>query len=321
MNFRHLREQWFLIGMALVTALALWNPAHLVDHAGPFLQRIHAQEWGLALIFILSGLELHVGHILDALRDWRGVCLSMLATFLLAPLLAWGLSRVAPSQGIAIGLCIIGVVSTTQASGIVMSGAAGGSAAHALLISILSNMVCIFTIPAQLQWLTGQHALHVELPWLSTSLKLGALIVLPLLAGMALRQPLAPTLAALPFRPSVLSRGMILVFIFMGLCAGRASIMDKGNQVVVALALVLALHLSLVIILWITLRALGRGQGRRESIFFMGIQKTLPQAIWLQTTYFSSYGMALVVCVLYHISQLVVDSYFVGRLAKKQSAV
>ena len=43
--------------------------------------------------------------------------------------------------------------------------------------------------------------------------------------------------------------------------------------------------------------------------------KTLAQAIWLQTTYFPAAGLSLVVCVLYHLIQLVMDSYFVGKLA------
>lgn len=316
MRFRLLREQWFLVGVAGVAALALWNPSRLIETAGPFLRHIHAHEWGLALIFVLAGLELHMSHIREAMRDWSGVAVSMTATFIVAPLIAFLLARLAPSTDIALGLFILGVVSTTQASGIVMTAAAGGKPAHALLICVLSNMLCIFTIPVQLQWLMGGHTLQVQIPWIPTTLKLGSLILLPLFAGMALRQPLAHTLAKLPFRLNVPSRLLILVFIFMGLCEGRASLLGHGSQLGSALALGVSFHLILAAIVWIALLAMGRGAGNRESVFFMGIQKTLPQAIWLQTTYFPAAAMALVVCILYHVSQLIMDSWLVGRFAK-----
>ena len=327
--------------MAGVFALALADPGGFTAPLGRWLTTVRANEVCLAIIFVMSGLDMNLGHIREALRDWRGLALSMAFTFIVAPLLAWGLSFASSSPGIALGMMILGVVSTTQASGIVMAGAAGGRAAHALLISVLSNALCVFTIPIQLAWMLAGTAPDIRLPWAATMLKLAGLILLPLAVGMAMRRVVGigraaeSRLAAVPtdrsplataptgrsgwrLKPSVISRLMVLAIILIGLCGGRGNILGGGTRVAEAFALTLILHLALAGLLWGTLRALGWGAGRRESIFFMGIQKTLPQAIWLQATYFAPHGLALVVCLLYHVTQLILDSWWVGRMAARR---
>lgn len=314
MTFRLLRDQWFLVGVLLVTALTLVNPVGMALPVGNWLATHKGNEICLMLIFILSGLDLDGSQIMQALVDWQGVLIALASVFVLSPLLAWGFAQIAPSPDVALGLFLVGVVSTTQASGIVMAAAAGGRAAHALFITIMGNVVCIATIPLTLAWLVGTQGSQVSLPWQSMMGKLALLILLPLCVGMALRRPLAGTLARLPFKPSQLNRLLILVILFIGLSQGRANILGEGRLVMAALGLTIALHLVKAGLLWTALKGLGYGPGRRESVFFMGIQKTLPQAIWLQAAYFPTQGMALVVCVLYHISQLIIDSGFVGRL-------
>jgi sodium/bile acid cotransporter 7 len=56
------------------------------------------------------------------------------------------------------------------------------------------------------------------------------------------------------------------------------------------------------------------GPGRRESILFMGGQKTLTLSIILQVSLFPQYGLALAVCVLHHIIHLMMDGYLVEKL-------
>jgi solute carrier family 10 (sodium/bile acid cotransporter), member 7 len=317
MPYRILRDQWFLAGVCLVTLLTLVNPAGVILPLGEMLASHHGNELCLVLIFLLSGVDLDAGQVREAFADWPGLLLALAAIFILAPALAWGLSLIAPTPDIALGLILAGVVSTTQASGIVMAAAAGGRAAHALLITVAGNVVCVVTIPFTLALLATGGAVAVRLPWLEMMLKLGLLILLPLLAGMAVRPLLANAVARLPFKPSHANRLVILVILFIGLSRGRENILGQGTQMLWVAGLAVVLHLLKAGLLWGILQALRWGPGRRESIFFMGIQKTLPQAIWLQSTYFAPHGMALVVCVVYHITQLVIDSWFVGRLGRK----
>ncbi len=317
MSYRLLRDQWFLAGIALVTALTLWNPVGL-DRFAEFLARRHASEWSIAAIFLLSGLELEIHHLVAALRDVRGILLALAANLLLAPLLAWMLSKTGVPDGIRVGLILIGVVPTTLASGVVMTGAAGGSLAHALVITVAANVAGIITVPAQLSWMLRADGLHITLPLARLSASLGLLVLAPLAVGLAGRRMWPGMAAALPFKFNLLSRLIVLLIIGVGLHKGRESILHAGVMIPVALGLAVLLHLLLAGALWLILRATRCEAGRRESIFFMGIQKTLPLSVWLQTIYFPQYGMALVVCIFYHLGQLVMDSFFVGWMASRR---
>ncbi len=314
MVYRLVRDQWFLAGILLVTVLTLGNPGGVVVPAGRFLVKLNATEWGIVAIFVLSGLELQWEHLLDALCDWKGILVALAAIFVLAPLLAWLLSLTTSSEGIRIGLLLVGVVPTTLASGVVMSGAAGGRLAHALVITIAASALSIVTVPLQLSLLIHSRDLRIDLPRAELSWKMLELVLLPLLAGMAARKFFPRWVLRIPFKLNLVSRLIVLLMIFVGLQKGREDILGNGAMVLTGLALAVALHILLAVLLWWGIRLLQFDPGRRESVFFMGVQKTLPLCVWLQTNYFASYGMALVVCVFYHISQLVIGSYVVGIL-------
>ncbi|MBI4028315.1 MAG: bile acid:sodium symporter [Verrucomicrobia bacterium] len=316
MPYRILRDQWFLVGLLVVAVFALLNPTGLAAFAAGVLKRNHGTQLGIAAIFLLSGLDLEWDHIREAICDWKATLLSLGAIFALAPLLAWLLAHATSSQGIRLGLLLISVVPTTLASGVVMCSTAGGRVAHALLITILANCLSIVIVPTELALLTASEGLNIVLPRSKMSWDIFILVLVPLLAGMGLRKGLARHITALPFRLNVLSRGIILIMFFIGASEGRASILGGGSQVAAALFLVVMLHLSLAAVLWAIIRVLRWEAGRRESVFLMGIQKTLPMSIWLQTTFFPAHGLALAVCVFYHITQLLIDSWFAARLAQ-----
>ena len=78
--------------------------------------------------------------------------------------------------------------------------------------------------------------------------------------------------------------------------------------------LVFGFHGILLIAGYGLTRLLKMEKGRRESVIFMGGQKTLPLSIILQVSLFPQYGLALVVCVLHHMIHLLMDGYLVGKL-------
>jgi sodium/bile acid cotransporter 7 len=79
---------------------------------------------------------------------------------------------------------------------------------------------------------------------------------------------------------------LVLVFVFHGVLLASAGLLSWGLQL---------------------------GPGQRESVIFMGGQKTLPLSVILQVSLFPQYGLALVVCVVHHIVHLLMDGYLVGR--------
>jgi solute carrier family 10 (sodium/bile acid cotransporter), member 7 len=313
MPYRLIRDQWFLVGILLVTAITLidWNAIPV--SFGKYLRSNHGNEIGIVLIFILSGLELQSSHLFEASKDWKALLLTVLTIFTIAPLLAWGLSFLSTSEQIKTGLFLISIVPTSLASGVVMAGAVGGSVALALLTTIIANALSVLIIPGYLQFFA--HA-GISVPTSKIGFNLFVLVVIPLLAGMVLQKIFASGIHKIPFRLNILSRLIVLGLMFMGIAEGRKSILGNGARVFEALILVVLLHLLLCAILWIILKSLRWDRSRSMSVFFMGIQKTLPLSVWLQSTLYPTFGLALTVCVFYHIVQLTVDSYWVSRLKR-----
>jgi sodium/bile acid cotransporter 7 len=91
-------------------------------------------------------------------------------------------------------------------------------------------------------------------------------------------------------------------------------LVNSGITVGLIVAMVFVYHGLLLLAGWFFIRISRREKGRRESILFMGTQKTLPLSIILQVSLFPQYGIALVVCVLHHIVHLAMDGYLVERL-------
>jgi sodium/bile acid cotransporter 7 len=75
-------------------------------------------------------------------------------------------------------------------------------------------------------------------------------------------------------------------------------------------------HLILLGSSFILIRFFQVGKGRRESIIFMGSQKTLPLSVMIQVTYFSEFGIALLVCVVHHIVHLMIDGYLSTKMSR-----
>ena len=94
----------------------------------------------------------------------------------------------------------------------------------------------------------------------------------------------------------------------------RDIMVSSGPTLGLILVLVFFFHALLLLAEWGLIRLAGRERGRRESVLFMGGQKTLPLSVILQMSLFPSYGIALLVCVLHHVVHLMMDGYLVQRL-------
>ena len=80
-------------------------------------------------------------------------------------------------------------------------------------------------------------------------------------------------------------------------------------------------HAILVFAGFSLVRALHRGPGKRESLIFMGGQKTLALSVMLQVTLFSRYGVALAFCVLHHLIHLMMVGSLVCRFRATRKTI
>lgn len=183
--------------------------------------------------------------------------------------------------------------------------------AHALLITILSNFIGIFSIPVILSILLSSLDQQKELMIDRGAIffKLIILVLFPLMIGIVSKAVVFKTGQLGQFKLQVVNQWMIIGVVFIALSGVKQVILGSGLSVFYILVLVSGFHLMLLGSCFLLVSFFGVEKGRYESIFFMGSQKTLALSAMIQVTYFSEFGTALLVCVLHHIVHLMMDGY------------
>ena len=153
---------------------------------------------GLMLIMFSMGLTLTLGHFGLVLRRPRPVAAGLFGQIFLMPLLALGIGllfRLPPE--LALGLFIIAICPAGTTSN-ALTFVGRGNVALAVVLTALSSLVTILTIPLLLSWaLPWFLAGGGEVPSLSvpgTMIQLALIVVIPVAAGMLVRR-LRPALA------------------------------------------------------------------------------------------------------------------------------
>lgn len=317
MKLRNLiKKYWFLVGLALVFALTLADITDLTAEAGRWCKRHYGPDLVIFLVFLFSGMILNPDQIRSGLANVKGTVHALILIFIISPVIAALLQLFPIQTGIKIGLFLVAVMPTTLSSGVVMTGASGGRMAHALVITVIANILAVVTIPFSLSLLlelTGNEtAIVINKGAVMT--KIGIFVVLPLLAGLAARSLFTHWIRAHSSHFQIINQILILSIVWMGIAQSKPMVLKSQSQLFVIVLLAFAFHLALLYTAWSSIRLLKIPAGRRESIIFMGIQKTLPLSVILQVTLFPEYGAALLVCVGHHFISLMIDGFLVGRL-------
>ncbi|MBT6749076.1 MAG: bile acid:sodium symporter [Desulfobacula sp.] len=310
------KKQWFLLSLVFVFAAVIFDSSNILVKIGFFLKGNHGPEVLIFIIFIISGLLIESDQIKAGIQDIKSTVLALAVIIIIAPIAAGLICLLPLETGVAIGLFIVAVMPTTLSSGIVMTGTAGGNMAHALLITILSNFIGIFSIPVILSILLSSLDQQKELMIDRGAIffKLIILVLFPLMIGIVSKAVVFKTGQLGQFKLQVVNQWMIIGVVFIALSGVKQVILGSGLSVFYILVLVSGFHLMLLGSCFLLVSFFGVEKGRYESIFFMGSQKTLALSAMIQVTYFSEFGTALLVCVLHHIVHLMMDGYLSTRM-------
>ena len=313
-----IRKRWFMFGLAAVCAVTLIDVTGAVADLGKWFKSQRGADAVIFLIFLASGLVLKTEQIKKGIKDVKGTAVALVIIFVVAPAVAYASTMIPMDPGVRIGLFLVAVMPTTLTSGVVMTVAAGGNMAHALLITILANGLSVLTIPLSLELLLGigggGGGVPIEKGRMMAQIAL--LVLVPLFIGL-MAKPKRPVIASsLQKGVPVFNQCMILAIVWMALSGARKAVLHGGVETLYVLVLAFLFHATLLAAAFLSTRLFHLKPGRRESVIFMGGQKTLALSILLQTTLFPEYGLALAFCVIHHFVHLMMDGYLVHRLGR-----
>jgi len=301
-------------GLALAFLLAWLEPAW-----GQWLKQAGLIPWLVVTIFLVNGYRIRFAQLPREAGFFKALAVTGAISLLLGPWLGlYGAELLALPAGALTGLVVMATVPPTLSSCIVLTQLVGGYAIWALMLSLLLNLVGVFSMPFVLALvLPGSGDIGIDpLPLLR---QLSLMVLLPFLLGIALQSRLRipPELPLLEYLPS----GCIVLGVWLAMSDSAAVFHDLELPLLLRIALAaLLVHLVLMALNWWAGRLLGIDWRGRVAMALAGSQKTLPVAISLLAALKGPVGEALLVCVIFHFLTLFADTLIAPRLPGRPSS-
>ena len=314
-----IKQFWFLLGLVFVFMAVIIDRTDTLAGIGIFFKDNYASEIIIFFIFIVSGLLIDKDQIKAGIRDIKSTLLSLMIILIISPAAALLFSCLPLETGVAIGLFLVAVMPTTLSSGVVMTGTAGGNMAHALFLTITSNFIGIFSIPLIFSWLLLflDQSKSLAIDQGAMIIKLTVLVLVPLIMGIYTKSFVFKIIHPDKSKLQIVNQCMVIGMVFISLAGAKQILMGKGMAILYIIILVTAFHLILLGSSLFLIKTFAIKKGSYESVIFMGSQKTLPLSIMIQVSYFSEFGIALLVCVMHHIVHLMIDGYLSAKMGEE----
>jgi sodium/bile acid cotransporter 7 len=256
-----------------------------------------------------------------------------LCSYGLIPLLGWAAMSLQQTPDFAIGIMIAASVPCTLAACSVWTRKAGGNDAVSLLTTMVTNIACVVGAPFWLSMATGQS---VTLDSVALAQKLVFVVLVPTLLGQLCRLPKPMQEFATRNKTpiGVYAQSSILFLVFVGACSGgvqlqKANLEEQFAALAIVWVSVVVIHLAAWSIAFFGGKLLGFSIEDRIAASFAGSQKTLPIGVYLATEKDTFGGenvvdggpvpFAVFPILLFHASQLFIDTIIADRLAKRET--
>jgi len=308
--------------LALLATVAL---ASLLPGRGALVPVLgDATALAVALLFFLHGVRLPREAMVGGLAHWRLHLAVLASSFVLFPLLGLALAPLAPRvlpPSLYLGLLFLTTLPSTVQASIAFTSIAGGNVAAALCSASLSSLLGTLVTPLLVGLMMRAHG-GLSLNALGT---VALQLVLPFLAGQALRPLIGGWIARRRALLGLVDRGSVLLMVYTtfsaAMVAGLWRQLPAGALAVTALVagLLLAAVLGLTTAL---ARLLGFARADEITLVFCGSKKSLVAGIPLATVLFSSDQTGLIVLPLmvFHQIQLIVCAALARRYAARRPA-
>lgn len=305
-----LTKHWFLtaLGTCYLGGYLLADPLE------PLLS-ISLLRYGVVFVVMWAmGVTLHADTVRKSMTRPLPSLLGIGVNVALVPILCLPAMWFLPDRLFG-GLFVTAIVPCTLASASVWTRKAGGDDSIAMMTTVVTNLACVIVVPLGI-WLV--LAQQVQIDATEQVKKLSILVVLPLLLAQVMRiAGLAGWADRNKPRLSLLGQCGILVMVIFG--AITSGVIDQSEPAVepssrwlIAASLIfaaVAVHMLSLYLGVLFARILKMPRAHQIAIGIAGSQKTLMVGLQIAI----DCGVSVVPMLVYHISQLVIDTVIAER--------
>ena len=285
--------------LAVIFALIIPAPGAWMKHNG-FVPAL------VVIIFLISGWQFNFREVKLNRKFFYALFLAIIISLFGAPLLGMGAVELcALGTMTGLGLLVMCCGPVTLSSATVITGLAGGNSIWALFITIIMNIISIFTIPVMLKF-SLEEAEGVDISASKLLYKLLVLVLLPFAVGIiAKKLTKFKTHASVGYIPS----SCVILTVYAASAASRKLLCESSfTEILLLTAIVFAIHAILMLAAWTAGKAIKLDVPEMKAMIFVSSQKTLPIAISVLAVLCDNAGAAIIPCLLFHFTQLFADS-------------
>ena len=324
-----LKRHWFLVGLIVLIPLGAG-----LGQAGPppwavsGVRSVPTSVCTAAILFFMS-VTLNSGRLFESIRRPIPVILSCGVNQIAIPLLCLPLLMLQKSEDMRVGLLIAASVPCTMAAASVWTRRAGGNDAVSLLVTLLTNGLCFLVTPAWMsigaRWF-GTSDTSAGLGFQSMMMRLLFAALLPALLGQLLRisQPIREFVDRNKPVFSSAAQCIILTLVFVSSFRGGLGFQEEGMsqnlrhlEFVAVWACCIGMHFAAMGLMWCLTGIIRMSEADRRACVFCGSQKTLPIGILVSQA--TGLPFSLLPMLMYHASQLFIDTWIADQLKKRDA--
>lgn len=277
----------------------------------------------IALLFFLYGARLSTQEALRGLTNWRLHLTILVFTFVVYPLIGLAMRPTAAfvSPELYQGILFLTLVPSTVQSSVALTGIARGNVPGAVVAASMSSLLGVIITPLLVMLLMGAGGgVHIDGAVFGD---IALQLLLPFVLGQ-LAYNFAPPLREMAKSKAtkIVDRGSIWMVVYAafskGMVAGVWSAISGWS-----IAFLIAFAAALVMVmLWATRffsKRLGFSDADIVAIQMCGTQKSLATGLPMASVIFGgdTLGILIIPLMIYHLTQLVICSTYVSRIAAK----
>lgn len=274
---------------------------------------LSSQSLLIIMVFFFSGYLIKRRDMRFEGNVWLIILVSSVINLVLGPVLAFLFtSAVEWPMGIELGMLAITCAPTTLSSAVVITRSAGGNATLAVALTVVLTVTGALVMPLTLGCVIGMTGLP-PIPVGVLLVKMIKLVLLPIGLGMLTRR--LTRAWEHPFLGYFGSFGIVPV-VWMNVCENSELLTGlRMGRLLGIIGGSLLIHLLLAMVAKFAGQRLKLAKNEALAMVFVASQKTLPLTIALISSISMGEasngirGEAAVVCVLFHLSQIVCDSF------------